>query len=86
MSNTSIWPIDRTLSGYSTPGQSGPGSNRNEGVTHIPQSSITGALPSDCWTLASGWVFALSRNAVGVFYSSNQLGHYDSELDVAEPV
>ena len=46
MSNSSIWPIDRTLSGATTPGQSGSGSNGNEGVYQIPQSSIiTGALP-----------------------------------------
>ena len=37
------------LSGATTPGQSGPGSNGNEGVVHIPQnSSITGTTPSDC--------------------------------------
>ena len=49
MSNCSIWPIDKTLSGATTPGQSEPGSNGNEGVLHIPQSSsITGALLSDC--------------------------------------
>ena len=46
---SSIWPIDRTWSGATTPGQSGPGSNGNEGVLHIPQSSsITKASPSDC--------------------------------------
>ena len=39
--------IDSTLSGASTPGQSGPGSNDNEGVLHIPQNSRTGASPSD---------------------------------------
>ena len=44
----SIWPLDRTLSGATTPGQSGPGSNANEVVHHIPlSSSITGASPSD---------------------------------------
>ena len=44
MSNSSIKTLDRTLSGASTPGQSGPGSDGNEGVFHIPQSSnITGA-------------------------------------------
>ena len=49
MSNSSTWPIDRTLSGAITPGQSGPGSNANEGVFCIPQSSsTTGASPSDC--------------------------------------
>ena len=35
----SIWFIDRTLSGTNTQGQSRPGSNDNEGVLHIPQSS-----------------------------------------------
>ena len=37
------------LSGATTPGQSGPESNVNEGVLRIPQSSsITGTSPSDC--------------------------------------
>ena len=46
---SSIWPIDRTLSGATTPGQSGPGSDGIEGVLRIPQSSsITGTSPSDC--------------------------------------
>ena len=45
MSNSSNWPI----SGATTPDQSGPGSDGNEGVLCIPQSSnITGASPSDC--------------------------------------
>ena len=44
-----IWPIDRTLSGATTLGQSAPGSNGNKGLLHIPQSSsITGASSSDC--------------------------------------
>ena len=39
----------RTLSGATTPGQTGPGSNGNEEVLCIPQrSSITEASPSDC--------------------------------------
>ena len=37
--------IDGTLTGATTLGQSGPGSNGNEGVLHIPQSSITGTSP-----------------------------------------
>ena len=46
---SSIWPIDKTLLGTDTPGQSGPGSNGNEGVFCIPQSSsIIGTSPSDC--------------------------------------
>ena len=32
MSNSSVWIIDRTLSDATTPGQSGPGSNSNQGV------------------------------------------------------
>ena len=43
----SIYPIDGTLTGATTPGQSGPGSNGNEGVLHIPQSSIIGTSPPD---------------------------------------
>ena len=45
---SSIWPINITLSGATTPGQSGPGSDGNKGVLRIPQSyTITGALWSD---------------------------------------
>ena len=36
---SSIWPIDRTLSGATTLGQSGPGSDSNEGVLCFSQSS-----------------------------------------------
>ena len=43
MTNSSIWLIDRTLSGTTTPGQSRPGSYNNEGVLHIPQISEAGA-------------------------------------------
>ena len=44
------------LSGATIPGQSGPGSDGNEGVLRIPQrSSIAGTSPSDC----------LSRTLVG---------------------
>ena len=38
MSNSSIWPIDKTLSGATTPGQSGPGSNGSDGVLRIPKA------------------------------------------------
>ena len=44
-----IQPIDRALSGATTPGQSRPGSDGNKGVLCIPQSSIiTKSSPSDC--------------------------------------
>ena len=46
--SSSIWPKDRTLSGATIPGQSGPGNDGNEGVLHIPQSSnITEIWPLD---------------------------------------
>ena len=46
---SSIWPIDRTLSGATNPDQSGPGSDGNEEVLRIHQSSsITETSPSDC--------------------------------------
>ena len=49
MSNSSSWPIDRTLSRATTPYQSGPGNDVNERVLRFPQSSsITGATPLDC--------------------------------------
>ncbi len=49
MSNSSVWPIDRTLSGATTLDQGEPGSDGNEGVLHIPQSSsISGIWSSDC--------------------------------------
>ena len=58
MANSSIWPIDQTLSGATTSGQSGPGSDSNEGVFRIPQSSnITGASPSNCLTSYPGHLF-----------------------------
>ena len=39
--------IDNILTGTTTPGQSRPGSNTNEVVLHIFQSSRTGTTPSD---------------------------------------
>ena len=49
MSSNSIWPMNRTLSGATTPGQSGPRSDNNKGVQHIPQSaSINRTSLSDC--------------------------------------
>ena len=42
-------PLIGYLSGATTPGQCGTGSNGNEGVLRIPQSSsITGTSLSDC--------------------------------------
>ena len=45
---SSIYPIDRTLSGTTILGESGPASDGNEEVLRIPQSSsIIGTSPSD---------------------------------------
>ena len=45
---SSISPVDRALTGATTPGQSGPGSDGDEEVLCIPQSfSITKASSSD---------------------------------------
>ena len=80
MSNSSIWPINRTLSGATTLGQSGLGSNGNNGILNIPQnSSITGASPSDCLMSYPGHLLRvgslpLYRDADGVFnYPSWQI-------------
>ena len=73
MSNSSIWPIDRTLSGATTPGQIGAGINGNEGILRIPWSTKTGASPSDCLMSLPGHSlgesYSSAENAVGVFYS-----------------
>ena len=46
---SSIWPIDRNLASATIPSQSEPGSDGNEVVLYIPQSSgITGASSSYC--------------------------------------
>ena len=79
MSNSSIWSIDKTLLGATTPRESGQGSNGYEGILHIFQSStIAGASPSDCLESYLGhslWgALLLCRDAVGVFYSPNSLG------------
>ena len=75
-----MWPIDRTLSGATSPGQSGYGSDSNERLLSIFQSScINGASPSDCLVSYPGFSLECSypsaKNPVGVFYSSSQLGH-----------
>ena len=84
---SSIWPIDRTLSGATTPGQSGPGSDGNEGVHHIPQrSSIIRTSPPNCLVsyqgtrFVGGVILPLSRGAVGVFYSHSRLGNASMEI------
>ena len=55
MSDSSIWPIDMTLLDVTPPGLSRPGSDSNDEVLSILQSSsITRASPSDCLMSCSG--------------------------------
>ena len=55
---SSIWHIATTLSGATTPAQSAPGSDDNEGVLRIPQNSnITATSPSDCLVSYPGHSF-----------------------------
>ena len=55
MWNSSIRPINRTQSGATTLGQSEPGSDGNEGLLRIPQSSsITEASLSYCLVSLTG--------------------------------
>ena len=75
------------LTSATIPGQSGPGSNGNEGVLCIPQIySITGTSPSDCLVLypgysLGGWgVLLLCREAVGVFYSPSRLSNFPYQV------
>ena len=70
--NSSIWPIDRTLSGTTTPGQSRLGSNGNEELLHARQSFRMGASPSDVlWHIQdiSCGVLTPPQTVVGVYYS-----------------
>ena len=83
--NSSLWPIDWTLTGTATLSKSGPGSNGNEGVLYIPQSSRTGALQSDTvWSHSFdvGGALPLCRGAAGVFDDPSRLGYQFIERDV----
>ena len=72
MSNNSIWPIERTLSGATAQGQSGSGCNGNEGVFHTPQSSTDKSLTIR-WFNVIIRTLLRERNAVCVFYTPMEL-------------
>ena len=60
-------PFIGPLSGATTPGQSGPRSNGNKRVLHIPQiSSNAGSSPSDCFVSYPGHLLAGSYPSAGV--------------------
>ena len=78
MLNSYIWPTDKTLSGATSTGQSGPGVDDNEELSIPQSSSITGASPLDCLMsyprhLLAGEVLSFSRDVVNVFYSPTWL-------------
>ena len=62
-------PLDlfRTLSGATTPGQSGPGSNSNEGVLRIPQG------PGNTWTSPSDYLVSYSGLSLEGSYPSAEV-------------
>ena len=63
------------LSGTATPGQSGPESDANERVPHIPQSSnITGTSPSD-----SLFSYPGHSSRVGYYPSAEVLSVYSTD-------
>ena len=66
MSNSSIWPFEKTLSGTTTLGQSGPESNGNEMIHLIPQKSKTEASSSVRLTSYPG-------HLLGEFYPSAEM-------------
>ena len=74
------------ISGATTPGKSGPGSDGNEGVPHIPQSSyITGTSLSDYLVSYLGHSLAglpLCKGAVDDFYSPSRLGHKNVSMNI----
>ena len=77
--NISIWPINGALTGTTTLDLSGPGSNDNVEVLHIPQSSRTGGAPSDVLVsyprhaMGEG-ILPFCRDSVSVFYSPSRPG------------
>ena len=71
---SSIWLTDRILSGATTLTQSGPGSESNESLFRIPQSSsIIENLLSDCWVSyqeTSWWEVSYPSAEMQSIYSS----------------
>ena len=76
MQFTSIWPIDTTLSGTTTPSQSGPGSDGKEWVPCIPGTSLSDYLESYQDTRWRRGVLPLCRGEVDGFYSPSRLCNF----------
>ena len=77
----------RALSGATTPGQSGPGSDGYDGVLRIPQSSSpAGTSPSDCLVSYSGhslgWGLTPLQRCSQCILQSQPTGQY-TDLNVS---
>ena len=67
MSSSSIWLIERTLSGGATPSQTGTGSDGNKEVFRMLQrNSITGASPSNFLVSYPGLLLEVSYSSAGI--------------------
>ena len=74
--NSFIWPTDGTSIGTTALGQSGPGSNGNEEVQHILQSSRTGTLSTDGLRSYTRLEWRFCIGAVSVFNTPNRTWLY----------
>ena len=82
----SIWPVDGTLSGATTPGQSEPGSNGNKGVQCTPKHQYYWNLIIRLFSVISrtlvGGVLPLCGEDVGVIYSLSRLGNVKTAFGI----
>ena len=83
---SSIWPIDRTLLVATTPAQSEPVSDSNEGVLFFFQSSSNyGTSPAYCFVSYNKdtclRVLPFCRGVVAIFYSPSRLGKRIKGID-----
>ena len=74
-----IWSVDRALTEATTPGQSGAGSDGNEGTPYYPKIrhywSFTLRLYSVIYRTLVGRILPLCRDTVRVFYCPSRLCH-----------
>ena len=69
-----------TLTGTTTPGQGGPGSNGSKGEQHISQRSRSGVSPSDCLMSYSRRLLEGGCYLSGVIQSGYSTGLVNWEL------
>ena len=73
MSIITVWPIDRTLSGVTTPGQRGPGINEVGYAAFLKALALLGPYYQIVELKLEG-VLPLWRNTVSIFYCPSQQG------------